>query len=65
MLIIEVKDGESIDKALKRYKKKHQRVKLIRELRERKHYIKPSERRRQQRLKAIYRNKKMIEMGLL
>ncbi len=65
MLIIEVKDGESIDKALKRYKKKHQRVKLIRELRERKHYIKPSERRRQQRLKAIYRNKKMIEMGLI
>ena len=32
MLIIEVKDNESIDRALKRYKRKHQRVKLKQEL---------------------------------
>ncbi len=64
MLIIEVKDGENIDRALKRYKKKHQRTKLIRELRNRKHYLKPSIKRRAEVLKAIYKNKKMAQMGV-
>ncbi len=64
MLIIEVKDGENIDRALKRYKKKHQRTKLIRELRNRKHFLKPSVRRRAEVLKAIYKSKKMSEMNV-
>ncbi|HMQ61768.1 MAG TPA: 30S ribosomal protein S21 [Flavilitoribacter sp.] len=58
MLIIEVKDNESIDRALKRYKRKHQRVKLKQELLRRKHYTKPSVKRRNELLDAIYREQK-------
>jgi small subunit ribosomal protein S21 len=58
MIIIEVKDGESIDRALKRYKNKHRRVKLMDELRKRKHFTKPSVSRRAEVLKAVYKEKK-------
>ncbi len=61
MLIIEVKDTESIDRALKRYKRKHQRTKLMRHLRNRKHFVKPSVRRRTEMLKAEYVNKKRMK----
>ena len=54
MLIIDVKDGESIDKALKRYKRKHQRVGITKQLRSRKHFTKPSVLRRNEILKAKY-----------
>ena len=54
MLIIEVKDSESIDRALKNYKRKVQRTKLIREVRQRKHFVKPSIERREEVLKATY-----------
>ncbi len=57
MLIIDVKNEESIDRALRRYKKKHSRVGVIKELRRRKHFEKPSIRRRTEILKAIYKNK--------
>lgn len=54
MLIIPVKDGENIDRALKRFKRKFDRTKKMRELRERKHYTKPSVERRAQIQKAEY-----------
>ena len=54
MLIIDRKDGESIDRTLKRYKSKHRKVKLIKELRKRKHFTKPSVERRAEVLKAEY-----------
>ena len=58
MLIINIKDGEGIDKALKRYKRKHRQVKLMKELRKRKHFTKPSVKRRNEVLNAEYRNEK-------
>lgn len=61
MLIIEVKDGESIDKALKRYKRKFQNAGVIKELRKRKEFVKPSVQRRSQILKAVYREKVKFE----
>ncbi len=57
MLIINVKDEESIDRALKRYKRKFRNVRLIQELRKRKHFTKPSVERRNQLLNAEYRLK--------
>ena len=54
MLIIPVKDGENIDRALKRFKRKFQQTKTMKQLRERKQYVKPSVSRRQQRIKAKY-----------
>ncbi len=42
MLIIPVKDGESIDKALKKYKRKFDRTGVVRQLRGRQQFTKPS-----------------------
>ena len=55
MLIINVKENESIDRALKRFKKKFERTGVLKELRARTHYTKPSIKRRTVRLKAAYR----------
>lgn len=55
MLIIDVKDGESIDRALKKYKRKYERSGTIKQLRKRKHFTKPSIIRRQEVLKAVYK----------
>ena len=54
MLIIPVKEGESIEKALKKYKKKFERTGVLKQLRTRKEYIKKSVVRRQQVIKAQY-----------
>ena len=54
MLIIDVKDSESIDKALKKYKKKFEKARILKELRSRKHFTKPSIKRRAVVLKAVY-----------
>ena len=57
MLKIIVKEGENIDRALKRYKRKYKNVKQMQELRERKHFSKKSILRREQIKKAEYREK--------
>jgi len=59
MIIINVKEGENIDRALKRYKQKHRRIGVMNELRERKHFSKPSVERRGEVLKAKYKLKKL------
>ena len=46
MLIIPVKEGENIDRALKRYKRKFDRVGIVKELHARQHFSKPSVLRR-------------------
>tara|TARA_B110000046_G_C12970061_1_gene388523 strand:- start:1329 stop:1520 length:192 start_codon:yes stop_codon:yes gene_type:complete len=56
MLIIPVKEGESIEKALKKYKKKFERTGTMKQLRARTKFTKPSVMNREQRLKAIYKN---------
>lgn len=61
MLIIDVKGGESIDQALKRYKRKFQQTQMIKELRSRKEFHKPSVVKRSEKLKAIYKNQKQRE----
>ncbi len=63
MLIIDVKDNEGIDKALKRYKRKYQQAQIIQELRGRQHFTKPSVKRRSEILKAQYKQKKQQEQG--
>jgi small subunit ribosomal protein S21 len=57
MLIIDSKDCENIDKALKKYKKKFEKSKILLQLRERQSFTKPSVRRRNDVLKAIYKQK--------
>lgn len=60
MLIIPVKEGESIDKALKKYKKKYEKVGIIKQLRERQNFSKPSVTRRQEMIKAKYKLKMQL-----
>jgi len=58
MLIINVKEDENIDRALKRYKRKVNSTRIIKELRNRKHFEKPSVARRSEILSAAYRAEK-------
>jgi small subunit ribosomal protein S21 len=55
MLIIDSKDCENIDKALKKYKKKFEKARILLQLRERQSFTKPSVKRRTEVLKAVYR----------
>lgn len=57
MLIIDSKDCENIDKALKKYKKKFEKSKILLQLRERQSFTKPSVKRRGEVLKAVYKQK--------
>ena len=63
MLIINRKEGENIDRMLKRYKRKHRQTKLRDELRKRKQFTKPSVKRRKEILKAAYIIKKQAGEG--
>ncbi|PGH38551.1 MAG: 30S ribosomal protein S21, partial [Candidatus Nephrothrix sp. EaCA] len=55
MLIINIKENESIDKALKRFKKKFEKTGVLRQLRDRTSFTKPSVRRRSEIIRAAYR----------
>ena len=61
MIIVNIKENESIDKALKRFKKKFEKAGVLRELRSRTHFEKPSVKKRSVKLRAAYRQKKYAE----
>lgn len=54
MIIVPVKEGESIERALKKLKRKFEKTGVIKELRERQKFTKPSVKKRETKLKAIY-----------
>ena len=54
MIIVPIKEGENIERALKKFKRKFEKTGVVRELRTRQAYIKPSVRRREEIKKAIY-----------
>ena len=53
MIVINVKENESLDKALKKFKK----TGVVKELRSRQAFEKPCIRRRQQLIRAAYKQK--------
>ena len=55
MIYINVKDNENLDKALKKYKKKYEKIGIMKELRSRQAFEKPSVTRRMEIKKAAYR----------
>jgi small subunit ribosomal protein S21 len=57
MIIVQVKEGENLEKSINAFKKKFQRIGIVKELRARKVYNKPSIVRRQKKLKAVLRQK--------
>jgi len=60
MLIIDSKDCENIDKALKKYKKKYEKSRVLNKLRDRQSFTKPSVKRRTEVLKAVYKQQLAI-----
>ena len=54
MIIMPIKEGENIERALKKFKRKYEKTGVIKELRSRQYFTKPSVKNRVQRLKAIY-----------
>ncbi len=61
MLIIPVKEGENIDRAIKRYRRKFRNTKVLQEIRERKEYTNPSVSRRAQLKKAQYKERFLLD----
>ena len=60
MLVVQVKEGESLEKALKKFKKKFEKTGVVKELRDRQKFTKPSVRRRDAVIKAVYKQKLQI-----
>jgi small subunit ribosomal protein S21 len=54
MIIVPIKEGENIERALKKFKRKFEKTGIMRELRSRQAYSKPSVRRREEVKRAIY-----------
>ncbi len=61
MLIIDARESDTIDKALRKYKKKFEKSQVLKQLRKRKNFTKPSVLRRFQVLKAAYKEKMITE----
>ncbi|MCS6982162.1 MAG: 30S ribosomal protein S21 [Flavobacteriales bacterium] len=57
MLIIPIREGENIDKALKKFKRKFEKTGVLKKIREKQHYIKKSVKRRNEILSAAYRQR--------
>ena len=63
MLIVPVKENETIDKALKKFKKKFEKTGIVKQLRSRSAFEKPSISRRSTVKKAVYKGK-LSQQGL-
>ena len=58
MISIDLKKYKTLDQALKAYKQKHNKLGIVKELRDRQEFVKPSVKKRAQNLKAQYVQKK-------
>ena len=54
MIIMQVKEGENIERALKKFKRKYERTGVLKELRRRQYFTKPSIAKREAMQRAIY-----------
>lgn len=54
MIIVQVKEGENIERALKKFKRKYERTGVVKELRRRQAFEKPSVANRKKMMKAVY-----------
>ena len=54
MIIVQVKEGENIERALKKFKRKFEKTGIVKELRSRQAFQKPSVTNRKKMMKAVY-----------
>ncbi len=57
MIVVNVKDNDSLDKALKKFKKKFEKIGVVKELRSRQAFEKPCITKRMQKIRASYKQK--------
>ncbi|MFA6596955.1 MAG: 30S ribosomal protein S21 [Ignavibacteriaceae bacterium] len=62
MVGITISENESIDKALKRFKKKYERSGILKEFKKRTFFVKPSVKKRLERIKATRRAQRNDDM---
>jgi small subunit ribosomal protein S21 len=55
MIIVPIKEGENLERALKKFKRKFEKTGIVKELRERQFFSKPSIKRRQEIIHAVYK----------
>ena len=63
MLIIPINEGENVERALKKYKKKFEKTNVMKQLRDRKEFEKPSVSRRQEVIRAAYKQRMQSQQG--
>ncbi|TFH34663.1 MAG: 30S ribosomal protein S21 [Bacteroidia bacterium] len=61
MIIVPLKEGENIERALKKFKRKFEKTGVVREMRARQAFVKPSVANREELKKAIYVQK--LQLG--
>lgn len=61
MLVVNIKEGETIERAIKRYKKKCDQTQLIKNIKNKQFYLKPSARRKEEIYKTIYKYKMLYK----
>ena len=54
MIVVPLKEGENIEKALKKFKRKFEKTGVVKELRNRQAFEKPSVAKRKQTMRAFY-----------
>ena len=62
---IQVRERESLERALRRFKKKWERAGILREVRNRSFYVKPSDEKREANKKAVRRRARMARIEAL
>lgn len=61
MIRVIVQDNESLDKALKRFKKKYEKAGILKEFRRRQFYVKPSVEKKMLKERAIRKTQRLID----
>ena len=61
MLIVKLKKGENINRALKRFKVKFRNTQVIKQIRERQYFERKSVKRRREVMNAIYKQRVLDE----
>tara|TARA_R110002167_G_scaffold41327_3_gene126255 strand:- start:13684 stop:13878 length:195 start_codon:yes stop_codon:yes gene_type:complete len=61
MLIVKIRKNENINQALKRFKRKFRDAGVVKEIRDRQQFTKPSAIKRKQKQKAVYKEKFLLE----
>ena len=54
MIVVPLKEGENIEKALKKFKRKFEKTGVVKELRSRQAFINTSVEKRKQNMRAVY-----------